>query len=92
MAEEPIMDERFSDCFNITINDWSCSVDFGHRAAKPGEKDEHHTRMRMSLPQGKALALILLKVVRQYESTQDMTIDLPLKVIEGMGIGRDDWG
>ena len=85
------MREEFSDVFDSHINPWSAVITFGNRATKP-EEDNHYTvRMRMPLQQAKALAVIMLRNIRQYERAAKVEIELPQAVLDGLGIAADDW-
>ena len=83
--------EYFSDVFWTTINPWSAAVTFGLRMARPGEKDTPKVRIRMPLQQAKALAVILLRAVRKYESEANVTIELPRRLLESLNIPPEDW-
>lgn len=84
-------EEYFSDVFWTTLTPWSASITFGLRMAGPNEKDTPKVRVRMPLQQAKALAVILLRAVRRYESEANVTIELPDKLLEALGIPLEDW-
>ena len=85
------LQELFSDVFGTHINPWSAAITFGQRATRP-EDDNHYTiRMRMPLQQAKALAVMLLRNIRQYERQMKVEIELPKVVLDGLGIAADDW-
>lgn len=84
-------EEYFSDVFWTTLTPWSASVTFGLRKASPNEKDVPKIRVRMPLQQAKALAVILLKTVRKYETDAGVNIELPEKVLESLNIPPEDW-
>lgn len=84
-------EEHFSDVFWTTLSPWSAVVTFGLRQASPDEKDVPKIRMRMPLQQAKALAVILLRNVRKYEDEANVNIELPQKLLEGLGIPLEDW-
>ena len=88
-SELPV--EYFSDVFWTTLSPWSAAVTFGLRQASPSEKDTPKVRVRMPLQQAKALAVILLKAVRRYESEANVTVELPTKLLESLGIPPEDW-
>ena len=85
------VEEYFSDVFWTALNPWSVSITFGLRQARPEEADKPRLRMRMPLQQAKALAVILLRAVRRYESDAHVTIELPDKLLESLGIPPEDW-
>lgn len=84
-------EEHFSDVFWSHVNPWSCAITFGLRMTRPEEKDRPTVRIRMPLQQGKALAVILLRNIRQYEQQSGADIDLPLQVLQALNIPREDW-
>ena len=88
-SEAPL--DYFSDVFWTFINPWSAAVTFGLRMGHPGEKDKPKIRVRMPLQQAKALAVILLKAVRRYESEANVTVELPRKLLDSLGIAPEDW-
>jgi hypothetical protein len=88
-SQPPI--EYFSDVFWTSINPWSASITFGLRKAGPEEADTPNVRMRMPLQQAKALAVILLRTVRQYETQANVTVELPRSLLDSLGIPLEDW-
>ncbi len=84
-------EEHFSDVFWTAINPWSTAITFGLRMARPGEVDRPKIRMRMPLQQAKALAVILLRAIRQYESDANVTVELPKKLLDSLNIPPEDW-
>ena len=85
------VEEQFSDVFWTSISPWSVAVTFGLRMARPGELDKPKLRMRMPLEQAKALAVMLLRGIRAYETEQDITVDLPVELLKHLGIPLEDW-
>lgn len=84
-------EEYFSDVFWISVSPWSASITFGLRTAHPSEKDTATIRMRMPLQQAKALAVMLLRAVRRYETEANVTVELPDKLLKELGIPLEDW-
>lgn len=91
MPEDEIQ-EVFSDIFSIHVSPWASALSFGLRGVQKGEEDKYKIRIRMSLEQVKALAVMLRRVVRDYEQKTQTKIDLPRDLLNQMGIGPDDWG
>ena len=85
------MVDSFSDTFQTHINPWSASVLFGVRGTLSDEAIRYENRVRMPLQQAKALAVILLRSVRQYEEQSGADIDLPATVLAQLGIALEDW-
>ena len=88
-SQPPI--EYFSDVFWVGVNPWSADVTFGLRMTRPEEHDTPKVRIRMSLQQAKALSVILLRAVRQYEDKADVTVELPDALLKELGIPPEDW-
>ena len=84
-------EEHFSDVFWTSLSPWSVAITFGLRMVRPEEQDTPKIRMRMPLQQAKALAVILLRAVRRYESDASVTIELPDQLLENLGIPSEDW-
>ena len=89
--EGQVPEERFSDVFWANVNPWSCIITYGLRKAHPSEKDKPSVRVRMPLQQGKALAIILLRSIRQYEQQSGADVDLPRQVLQSLAIPPEDW-
>jgi len=83
--------EYFSDVFWTSLSPWSVSITFGLRLTHPFEKDIPKIRMRMPLQQAKALAVMLLRAIRRYETDANVTIELPDQLLKGLGIPLEDW-
>lgn len=90
-AWEQIPEEHFSDVFWSYVNPWSCAITFGLRATSPKEKSKPTLRIRMPLQQAKALAVILLRTIRKYETDADVNIELPRDVLNKLNIAPEDW-
>ena len=58
---------------------------------KQGESHKYSTSVRMPLQLAKALGVMLLRQVREYEEKSNTDIDLPKPVLEGLGIPFEDW-
>lgn len=85
------MSEEFSDVFEMQIGAWSAAISFGSRAMKPGESNKYATRIRMPLQQAKAMGVLLLRNVRQYEEQTNTDIDLPRSILDQLNIPFEDW-
>jgi len=84
--------EVFGDVFSIHISPWASALTFGLRGVQKGEQDKYNIRIRMSLEQVKALAVMLRRAVREYEEKTQTKIDLPRDLLNQLGIGPEDWG
>ncbi len=85
------LQEYFSDVFETHINPWSAAITFGLRATKEAEDNKMMLRIRMPLQQAKALAVLLLRNIRQYEQQTGADIDLPQVVLKALDIPAEDW-
>jgi len=56
----------------------------------PVEKDTPKVRVR-PLQQAKALAVLLLRSVRKYETASNVTIELPDQLLKALEISLGDW-
>ena len=83
--------ESFSDIVATHINPWSASISFGLRSNSADEPHKMTYRVRMPLQQAKVLALLLLRGVRQYEEQGQVTIELPNRILQELGIPPEDW-
>jgi hypothetical protein len=83
--------EYYGDVFWTHLNPWSAAITFGLRKILPDEIDQPNIRVRMSLQQAKALAVILLNSIRRYETDAGVEVELPNDVLKGIGIAPEDW-
>lgn len=81
----------WADIFNVSLNDFTATLDLGKRGVRPGDAAVYDYRVRMPLAQLKALALMSLRLLRGYESQVGVTISLPPKLLEAFGIPPEDW-
>ena len=81
----------WADVFNVSLNDFTATLDLGKRGVKAGEPAVFDYRVRMPLAQLKALALMSLRLIRSYEAQAGVTISLPPKLLEAFGIPEEDW-
>jgi hypothetical protein len=84
-------EEHFSDVFWLALNPWSAAITFGLRMARSQEKDTPKIRMRMPLQQAKALAVMLLQAIREYERKGNVNIELPANMLKSLNIAPEDW-
>ena len=83
--------EVWSDVFSISINDFTSVLDLGKRSMAETLPSIIEYRVRMPLSQLKALSLMGLRLIRTYESQAGVTITLPPKLLEALGIPLEDW-
>jgi len=82
--------EVWSDAFSVTVNDFSAILSLGKRTLA-GDLSVYDYSVKMPLSQLKAMALMSLRLIRQYESQAGVTISLPPKLLEALGIPLEDW-
>ena len=87
--QEP--EEYFSDVFWTHLNPWSYVITFGLRATREEEQMKPTVRVRMPLQQAKALAVMVLGGIRQYEEKYGVDIDLPREVLDSLKIAPEDF-
>ena len=85
------IDESFSDVFETHLTDWSYAITFGLRSVRPDEPPKYTSQVRMPLAQAKALAVLMLRNIRQYEQAAGIDIDLPRDVLDKLQIPQEDW-
>lgn len=85
------IDESFSDVFETHLTDWSYAITFGLRSVRPDEPHKYTSQVRMPLAQAKALAVLMLRNIRQYEQAAGIDIDLPRDVLDKLQIPQEDW-
>ena len=83
--------EFWSDAFSVTVNDFSAILSFGKRGRDQGDATLYEYQGRMPLSELKALALMALRLLREYEAKAGVTISLPPKLLEAFGIPIEDW-
>ncbi|MDP2661284.1 MAG: hypothetical protein Q8R28_11215 [Dehalococcoidia bacterium] len=84
--------EIWCDSFRVTLNDYSAALSLGQRGLKPSDDTTRVLyNVRMPLSQLKALAFLALRVIRTYEAQAGVTITLPPKLLEALGIPLEDW-
>ncbi len=86
-----LTDDRMFDLFDLTVGPWSCSIAFGLGGVRPGDTNRMLFRGRVPLSTAKALAVMLLRLIRQYEDSAHMTIELPPDILAVLGIPPEDW-
>ncbi|MFA4835850.1 MAG: hypothetical protein WC749_07270 [Dehalococcoidia bacterium] len=92
--EEPI--DVYADQFQISIGPFGCSLDFAispPTPPAPGKLPEvkRVATIRMSLEHLKAMTFLLRRQIMRAERETGVKIELPIQVINGMGISPDDW-
>jgi hypothetical protein len=45
----------------------------------------------MPLQQAKALGVILLRTIREYENKANVTVELPQEILKNLNIAPEDW-
>jgi hypothetical protein len=86
----------FSDQFQVNTNPYCATLNFllsDHTPPAPGSppKSERQASVRMSLEHLKVMVFILQRQVRQYETQTGTTIQIPMQMLNSMGISPEDW-
>ena len=86
----------YSDQFQINIGPYGCVLNFSASDPQPPPPGAppHAQRLasvRMSLEHLKIMTYILRRQLVDYERRTGTRIQLPVEVINGLQIGREDW-
>lgn len=94
MADVP---DVYCDQLNLTHSPWGVALTFGLTPniapSVPGQHPaETQAIVRMSLEHAKVMAMLLRRVLKQYElETLGDPIKIPLSVLEGLKLSDSDW-
>ena len=86
----------FTDQFQLNTSPYGATLNFlltDPIPPSPGTapKVERQATVRMSLEHLKVMSFILLRSVRQYEAQTNTTIQIPMQMLNQMGISPEDW-
>lgn len=86
----------YSDQFQITIGPYGCLLNFSALQPQPPPQGtmpqaDRLATVRMSLEHLKVLAYLLRGQLLVYEQQAGIKVPLPSNVLNGLGIGREDW-
>jgi hypothetical protein len=86
----------FTDQFQINTGPYGVTLNFSlsdPTPAAPGTapKIERQATVRMTLEHLKVMSFILQRSVKQYEAQTNTTIQIPMQMLNAMGISMEDW-
>jgi|WetSurMetagenome_2_1015567.scaffolds.fasta_scaffold450311_1 hypothetical protein len=86
----------YTDQFNLNINPYGATLNFSISSATlpaPGTapQSERVATVRMSHEHMKVMAFILRNQILQYEQQTGVNIQIPIEVLNGLRISREDW-
>lgn len=85
-------DEYFSDACKINISPSTATLTFEIRRIVPEGVNQDVALIRMPTVEAKIMAIILLRTIRRYEQESNVTIAVPDRILNELGIAREDWG
>ena len=91
---EPI--DVYADQFQINTSAFGCVLNFsasGPTPPAPGAAPQVQrlATVRMSLEHLKVMAFLLHRQLLQHETQTGITIQIPTQVLNGLGVGQEDW-
>lgn len=86
----------YIDQFQINTGPFGCTLNFSVTAPTPPApgavpQSEHLATVRTSLEHLKVMAFIMRRQVLQHESKAGVRIEVPIEVLNAIGIGSEDW-
>jgi hypothetical protein len=86
----------FTDQFQLNTSPYGATLNFllsDPVPPSPGTapKVERQATVRMSLEHLKVMTFILLRSVKQYEGQTNTNIQIPMQMLNQMGISLEDW-
>jgi hypothetical protein len=86
----------FTDQFSLNTSTYGATINFllsDPILPSPGSppKVERQATVRMSLEHLKVMSFILLRSVKQYENQTNTNIQIPMQLLNSMGISMEDW-
>ena len=86
----------FIDQFQLNTSPYGATLNFmltDPMPPSPGTppKSERQATVRMSLEHMKVMSFIMQRSVKQYEAQTGTTIQIPMQMLNQMGISLEDW-
>ena len=92
---ENLIPEYYADTFRVSLKPYAVAFTFGTETPHPSPAKEIPSTdllvLRMSLEQAKVMATLVLQSIRGYEANNNIKVQLPLKVLMGLGIASEDF-
>jgi len=91
---EPI--DVYADQFGLNVGAYGSSLNFFVSSATPpapgtAPQTERLATIRMSLEHLKVMAFVMRRQILQYEQQTGVNIQIPVEVLNGLRISREDW-
>lgn len=87
--------DTYSDQFMVTTTSWGANLSFlvntPHPEATKPVPAERVATIRMSNEHLKVMAMIIVKQVKKMEAETGVKIDIDPRVLNSLGIAREDW-
>ncbi len=92
--QEPI--DVYADQFGLNVGAYGSSLNFFVSSATPpvpgtAPHTERLATIRMSLEHLKVMAFVMRRQILQYEQQTGVNIQIPMEVLNGLRISREDW-
>ncbi|MCH8988588.1 MAG: hypothetical protein IIA92_07260 [Chloroflexi bacterium] len=86
----------YTDSFQVNIGAWGATINFSlssNNPPAPGSQPQSAPlgTVRTSLEHLKVMTFMLKRQISQFESSQQITIELPTQVLSATGIPMEDW-
>jgi hypothetical protein len=91
---EPV--DIYSDSFQVNTGPYGCTLNFllsPSTPPAPGKtpQSENLATIRMSLEHLKLMTFVLRRQIMHHERQTGVNIQVPIKVLDSLGISTDDW-
>lgn len=86
----------YSDQFQVTVSPYGCTLNFTLTNATPPApgsvpQSQRQATVRTSLEHLKVMVFVLRRQMLQYEREAGIQVELPISVLNSLGIGHEDW-
>lgn len=95
-ARMPDPQDVYCDVFQVTIGAWGATLNFSlssNTLPSPGAQAQSNlvATVRTSLEHLKVMTFMLKRQLSNFESGQQINIELPIQVLSSSGIAPEDW-
>ena len=92
MAETPEIPEFYSDGIEVNLTmPWTVALTYSLKDTTKERKPKAQVIVRMSPEQAKVAAMLLKRLLRNYEHESGCAINLPKEVYTQLGLPLEDW-
>jgi len=95
MTEQGEVPEYYADQFRVTTGVYGLTLTLSLSPPHPEPSrpipPRDLVRLRMSLEHAKVMTMILRRQLRQFESENRLTIQIPASVYNALGLSPEDW-